>query len=277
MSSKKIENGRYWNASWQLIDGCTPCSPGCDNCWSAAMSHRFICEGDPGHRSGVLTDASGHFNGTVIPQPSRLSIPLKRKKPTVYAIWNDFHHKHVSHCFQAETYRIIEKCSQHTFLILAKRAGRMLGFYNDMDFFNVEITNEPIKKDMPNLWNGLTVCNQQEADEKIPIFLQVPGKKFLSIEPMLSGINLHLSDTVDNSGNSWGVRHNFVDAVILGGETLGSRPGREMKIEWVESIVQQCEAAGVPLFIKQLHLNGKVSKDINEWPEHLRRRELPWL
>jgi protein gp37 len=33
-----IENGRYWDRALSLVDGCTPCSPGCDHCWSAAMT-----------------------------------------------------------------------------------------------------------------------------------------------------------------------------------------------------------------------------------------------
>jgi len=66
-----------------------------------------------------------------------------------------------------------------------------------------------------------------------------------------------------------------IDAVILGTETGTQR--REMKIEWAGSIVNQCDAAGVPLFIKQISINGKVSKDMNEWPEILQRRNLPWL
>ena len=65
-----------------------------------------------------------------------------------------------------------------------------------------------------------------------------------------------------------------VNAVILGCETgPGARP---MHPDWAISIVRQCRAAGVPVFVKQITINGKASKDMSEWPEELRVRELPW-
>jgi len=38
---KIVDKGRYWQIGIELVSGCTPCSPGCDNCWSAAMTNRF--------------------------------------------------------------------------------------------------------------------------------------------------------------------------------------------------------------------------------------------
>lgn len=84
-----ISTGRYWDRGIQLIDGCTPCSPGCDHCWSAAQAHRFKREGEPGHSNGILTDDKGRFNGDIFVHPERLDVFRKTKKPTVFAIWND--------------------------------------------------------------------------------------------------------------------------------------------------------------------------------------------
>lgn len=58
---------------------------------------------------------------------------------------------------------------------------------------------------------------------------------------------------------------------------------------WIRSIVDQCRAAGVPAFVKQLGAlptawNGEVARhmlsdrkgaDQSEWPEDLRVREFP--
>lgn len=256
-----INKGKYWDFGWQLIDGCTPCSPGCDNCWSAAMTHTYQrskaigrdIKGEP-----IYTNQKRRFTGKIEVHPERLNKPLKRKKPAVYAIWNDLHHMMVDIGFREQAYNLMcsyEGCRQHTFLILTKRLYGMVKF--------LEWYTEGDKRMPDNIWHGLTVCNQQEADEKIPIFLQVPGKKFLSIEPMLSAIDLTQIDigngvTLDCLSGipyDWDYaeyqpenKRDKIDAVILGGET--GPKARPMNPDWVRSVRDQCEAAGVPFFLK---------------------------
>ena len=71
--------------------------------------------------------------------------------------------------------------------------------------------------------------------------------------------------------------------VIVGGE---SGPGpRPCKLEWIQSIVEDCAFAGVPVYVKQL---GAVlarelglsdrkggGKAFGEWPAALRVRRMP--
>jgi len=64
----------------------------------------------------------------------------------------------------------------------------------------------------------------------------------------------------------------FIDQIIIGAE-FGPRR-RPCKLEWVESLIDQADAAGVKVFVKQLSINGKVSYNPKEWPERFRRREL---
>lgn len=68
---------KYWTKAWSLIDGCTPVSPACENCWLEAMGERFQNIG------------KANFNGGVVIRKDRLEIPLKIKKPTTFAIWSD--------------------------------------------------------------------------------------------------------------------------------------------------------------------------------------------
>jgi protein gp37 len=63
--------------------------------------------------------------------------------------------------------------------------------------------------------------------------------------------------------------------VIVGAESRGGGIGRECKIEWVRAIVAQCKEASVPVFVKQLHIDGKLVKDIEKFPEDLRLRQVP--
>jgi len=256
------------------------------------MAHRFVREGEPGHDAPILTEYDGsfihdapQFNGVVIPRPDRLDIPLKRRKPTVYSVWNDLFHEDVQDEFLFDALNVMERCSEgpawgervyqyqfdttgsfvpHTFLILTKRARRMA---YKVDEWLSSYSEQGTAANIAHIYFGLTVCNQQEADEKIPAFLQVPGKKFLSIEPMLGPVDItqirdgHTRDHVTINALT-GIPYDWdydeenpddgtgkINAVILGGETgPGARP---MHPDWVRSIRDQCEAAGVPFFFKQ--------------------------
>jgi protein gp37 len=203
------------------------------------MTHRFDKLGDELH--AFTLEDKPVFNGIVITRPDRLS-RFNTRKPKVFAIWNDFWHESVPDDFQ---YYAIEKMVEpNTYLILTKRPHIAADFYKQekQQVFN-------------NIWHGLTVCNQQEADEKIPIFLQVPGKKFLSIEPMLEPIDLNKSIPYLEPANESHCGHyeapwlEYINAVILGGETgPGARP---MHPDWVRRVRDDCAAAGVPFFFKQ--------------------------
>ena len=67
-----------------------------------------------------------------------------------------------------------------------------------------------------------------------------------------------------------------IDWVIIGAE---SGPGaRRCRIQWIRDLVHQCDEAGVPVFVKQIHLDDdprRLSRDVNEWPVDLRRQEYP--
>ena len=85
-----------------------------------------------------------------------------------------------------------------------------------------------------------------------------------------------------------------LDWVIVGGE---SGPGaRPCDVQWIHSIKDQCEAADVPVFVKQLgarpiglpppdswhglkrpeiRLRDRAGGDPAEWPEDLRVRQYP--
>lgn len=246
-----IENGRYWDRALSLVDGCTPCSPGCDHCWSAAMSHRFSRRKkalfEDGH--GYFTDNKGNFNGIVITHPDRLSIPMRTRKPTVFSIWNDLFHEKVPFEFIHEAFGTMRQTPQHTYLILTKRASRMAEVVTHISKLE---TLGWAKGFYSHVWFGLTVCNQAEADKKIPEFLKVPGKKLLSIEPMLRPIvfsHVTVEDNIGVDSQIWPLHDGGIDAVILGGETgPGARP---VHPDWVRSVRDQCEASNVPFYFKQ--------------------------
>lgn len=223
-----ILKGRYWDKAWSLVSGCTPCSPGCDHCWALAMEKRF--------HKGVA--------GKVEVHPERLHIPLKRNKPAVYAIRNDIFHSGVPFMFQQHVYETMQETKRHVYLVLTKRPEIMAKRVPEII---INLYRSGLSLD--NVEHGLTICNQQEADEKIPVFLKVPGKKFLNIEPCLGAIDLKIPACGWKDGRETGEWYApEISAVILGGETgPGARP---MHPDWVRSVRDQCQAAEVPFFFK---------------------------
>ena len=126
------------------------------------------------------------------------------------------------------------------------------------------------KIEVKNIWLGVSIENQQTADERIPLLLQTPAAvRWLSIEPLLDTINLDPVQMMDNRNRGRAV----IDWVVVGCESGAKK--RECKIEWIESIVEQCKQADIPVFVKQIQINSNVVKDIQQFPLHLRVREYP--
>lgn len=244
MSKSTIETGKYWDFGWQLVESCTRVSPACTHCWSLAKEKRF----------------GGPPEGQIVVHPERLDRPLRRKKPATYSIWNDLFHPSVSDDFIRATFSCMLQTRQHTYMVLTKRPKRA------KEYFDENGVDRWASEQFPNLWLGVTCENQKYADERIPELLKIPAAvRFVSLEPLLSDVNLSSFTGNVNSDNS---------LIIVGPETGPNR--RWCKTEWIGSIIEQCDAAGVPCFVKAYPMpDGRISKDMSQWPPEFRRRELP--
>lgn len=94
---------------------------------------------------------------------------------------------------------------------------------------------------------GTTCEDQRAADERIPHLLKVPAPvRFLSVEPQIGPVDLSWWLDRQDVNDRWPAR---IAWVICGGESgAGARP---FSYEWMESLRDQCAAAGVPFFPKQ--------------------------
>lgn len=154
-------------------------------------------------------------------------------------------------------------------------------FTHNMDCIN----NWPL----PNVWLGTSIENQEVVDQRIPHLLNTPAViRFLSCEPLLEKINIapYLYDHSWESGTPAGVNW-----VICGGES-GAK-SRPCHLNWIESLVTQCQQQSVAIFVKQwgqnpwayhlgfgmsnekIKLKDRKGGDMAEWPESIRVRQFP--
>ena len=269
---------------WNPVAGCTRVSAGCDNCYAATMSRRLEAMGLPKYQGLAVRTEAGRdaFNGVIRCLPELLDKPFHWRKPRKIFVnsMSDLFHKGVPDEFIDRVFSTMAICQQHVFQVLTKRPERMLEYCRHFQALSLhlcetdgkflgdheghgghlwEFGEELPRIPLPNVWLGTTVEDQAAASGRIPLLLDTPAAvRWLSVEPLLGNISY------DFSGISW---------IVVGCESGHNR--RPCRIEWVEGIVAQCQAANVPVWVKQLEIGGKVTGEVNAFPPHLRLREWP--
>lgn len=271
--------------TWNPLTGCTRVSAGCDNCYAARQAATRLKNTDAYKGLAVMTPSGrAAFTGTIRLLHDRLEDPLHWRKPARVFVnsMSDLFHPDVPFDFIDRVFAVMMGARQHTFQVLTKRPERMAQYVNER-LFGIE--------PLPNVWLGTSCEDQAAADERIPHLLRTPAAvRFLSCEPLLGPIQFPLRS---NGSVFW----HGINWVIAGGESgPGSRP---CNIEWIESIIAHCQAAGVPTFVKQLganpvyhtcrnpacthpdcgyellRLSDPKGGNMAEWPERMRVREYP--
>lgn len=289
--------------SWPVVTGCSPISTGCRECYAARMAATRL-KHHPRYKGLAVMQAPGmpRWTGEVRLNHDVLEQPLRWKKPRMIfvASMGDLFHERVSDPFIWQVFNVMRRADWHTFQILTKRSKRMLQWFNYIGPTVKQLLEWPL----PNVWLGVSAENQATANERIPILLQCPAAvRFVSCEPLLASIDLHgihlgelrfhdvlrgeILEPLDRPGKAvpmYGAPQSAkkLNWVIVGGE---SGPGaRPMMLDWAQNIVDQCQAANVPVFVKQVGAwAAKMGKykdskgaDPNEWPIDLQIREMPY-
>jgi len=306
------DGGIVWtDESWNPLRGCTRVSAGCMNCYAENMAARFCGTGQP--YEGTINQETKRWNGTIKLVPEHLQDPLRWKRPRMVFVnsMSDLFHESVPDEFIDQVFAVMALASQHTFQVLTKRPERMLEWFKSrnsdghhLDGFHEWASNMAhfvSQNDdtddaydslcsagwpLPNVWLGVTVENQQAADERIPLLLQTPAAvRWVSMEPLLGPVNLaHINEgkealelnclkpwTWEEEIESWrgtsdaweeefldwynlskmpsGQMHNALDWIVAGGESGAN--ARPMHPDWARSLRDQCAEAGVQFLFKQ--------------------------
>jgi protein gp37 len=161
--------------------------------------------------------------------PEKLAEPLRWTDARMIFVnsMSDLFHNDVPTEFITRVTATMLLARWHTYQVLTKRAGRLK-----------QLLRGPLHEAASemHIWWGVSVENRRHGLPRIADLQAAPASvRFLSVEPLLEDLG-----PLPLEGISW---------VIVGGESgPGARPMRE---EWVLSVQEQCEEAGVPFFFKQ--------------------------
>ncbi len=333
----KIEWTDY---SWNPVTGCTEADTSCRNCYARRMAARLA------GRNGYPADEP--FRVTLHPDRLDEPLRWRKPRRVFVCSMGDLFHKDVPFDFILKVFAVAIATPWNTYLMLTKRPDRAHDFYDwwrteaaKLRYLCLQVgmamdaqrmaesalskantfylehcdqsgrgrLDDPVPWPLANVWLGASAGRQKELDDRLAHLLRCPAAvRFLSLEPLLGPIDLgeaHVKACpVRGAGKH--VCPN-VDWVIVGGESGPN--ARPCNVAWVRSIRDQCKAAGVPVFVKQLgakpqtnrgqgwpdmsrlqiasmdqplawplrdvHLDDPKGGDESEWPEDLRVREVP--
>lgn len=207
-------------AIWNPWHGCRKVSPGCRNCYVYRRDAEF------GKDSSIVT------------KTSTFDLPLKRDRRKAYKLQpedgpvytcmtSDFFIREADE-WRPEIWKMIRAREDLHFVIITKRIERLM---------------ECIPPDWGRGYENVTVCctceNQEMADRRLPVFLEMPVRHKETIhEPMLGEIHI---EKYLASGQ--------IEHVTCGGES--GEGARLLDYSWVLSVREQCIAAGVSFYFKQ--------------------------
>jgi protein gp37 len=268
VNKSKIE---WCDYTWNPVTGCFHI---CEYCYARRQSKRFAGQLYPNkvyatekcklklykstgfglYENYSIDKPVKNEEGRIIPYPFgfkptfyryRLDEPQKLKKPSKIFVssMGDLFGEWVPDTWIEEVFKECEVAQQHTYMFLTKNPEKMATALADY-------THDSVK----NWWFGASITKQEDI-QRIPD-LPLIQNRFISVEPLLGEI--------DFAKRYPQTRVPFAEWVIIGRQTgPGAKPPKD---EWVQSIIDQCRAAEVPVFVKS-PLYEKFS--IQEYPKEM--------
>lgn len=261
----------WTDATFNFAWGCTEVGPRCDNCHAREFAKRYGYGWGQGIPRRFFGDK--HWN-----EPLKWNEKAKRegkKKKVFCASMADWADNEVGQEHRDRLFALIRRTDWLVWQLLTKRVG------------NARKTL-PVDWDdgYENVWFGITVVNQEEANRDIPKLLDIPARlRWLSIEPQLGLIDLTALFLLSD------IEHQSIDWIIYGGESGPLEKVRPFKIDWARDGIRQCRDAEVACFINQMGARTFMepkdgapllrtfshadAANPEKWPEDIRIQEFP--
>jgi protein gp37 len=214
-------------------------SPGCDNCYAAALAWRLQAMGNPRYQVDGDPRTSGLGFGLTL-HWNLVDQPRSCRQPAVVFVNSmaDLFHDRVPQEFIQRVFQTMAETPRHTYQVLTKRSARLLRLASDLPW--------PL-----NVWMGVSVEDQQHLTRARRLINVPAAVRFLSVEPMLGPVDLE--DGVlplYGGGDPLAPIH----WVIAGGESGPS--ARPCDPSWLRQLRDQCRSSEIPFFLKQLGGRG---------------------
>ncbi len=266
VENSKIEWTDHTFSPWT---GCTKVSAACDACYAESWAKR----------SGIVqwgNHPRRRTSETYWRQPLKWNREAKQsgvRRKVFCASLSDVFDNQANPDWRADLWALIAETPHLDWQLLTKRPqniAKMLPSAYVEQLVGHDLPPWP----WPNVWLGTTVENQEEADRRIPVLLDMPAVvRFLSCEPLLERIDLrHVAPTdtgyINALSSSTGPN---IDLVIAGGESGPKR--RRIDPDWMRDLRDQCRAARVAFFAKQLDKVRPLPADLAECREFPAQRK----
>jgi protein gp37 len=268
---------------------CEHVSEGCRHCYAEHINRRLGTgldfRPDNLRREPMIGDSPHLEKAEIFLDEKMLTQPLRwrRPRPIFVCSMTDLFGRWVTDEMIDRVFAVMALCPRHTFQVLTKRAERMREYLRDDEVGlrqlraaaelglappgwreeNQDAAHASAHLPLPNVWFGVSAEDQQRFDERVAQLGATPAAlRFVSAEPLLGPIDCGNAFDDPPDGSPYGK----IDWVIAGGE---SGPGaRPMETAWAESLRDQCAAAGVAFFMKQMAKKAPIPPDllIRQWP-----------
>lgn len=206
----------WTDATWNVITGCDVLSPGCTNCYAMRLAgtrlkHHPTRKGlTTMTKTGPVWNREVRFNGELLDRPLRWRKPRR----IFVCAHGDLFYERVPDAWIDKVFAIMALCSQHTFQVLTKRAGRMREYLTDAGVGmrhlaaaaalglappgwrerDQDPNTASAHLSLPNVHLGFSAEDQTRFDERwvhVKDLARAGWLTWLSAEPLLGPIDAH--------------------------------------------------------------------------------------